>query len=155
MRVLHVTPYFAPAFVYGGPPRSILGLCKGLQAAGVDVDVVTTAADGDCELPPGRRTCDGVPVEYARLQLPRRFFGAAVRAPIRAALAKADVCHIHGLWNVPAWEAARAATLAGVPTVVSPRGMLEPAALARGRWRKRAAYALVERRRRHSAAPLP
>jgi len=25
VRVLHITPYFAPAFAYGGPPRSILG----------------------------------------------------------------------------------------------------------------------------------
>ena len=30
MRTLHVTPYFAPAFRYGGPPRSVLGLCRAL-----------------------------------------------------------------------------------------------------------------------------
>ena len=35
MRVLHVTPYFAPAFRYGGPPRSVLGLCRALLRAGV------------------------------------------------------------------------------------------------------------------------
>ena len=46
MRVLHVTPYFAPAFVYGGPPRSVLGLCRALRRAGAQVDVVTTTANG-------------------------------------------------------------------------------------------------------------
>jgi len=51
VRVLHVSPYFAPAFRYGGPPRSILGLCRALGRAGVDVEVVTTTADGDADLP--------------------------------------------------------------------------------------------------------
>ena len=51
MRVLHVTPYFAPAFRYGGPPRSILGLCRALGEAGVDVEVFTTTANGPEPLP--------------------------------------------------------------------------------------------------------
>src|SRR2546426_11014461 len=46
MRIVHVTPYFAPAFVYGGPPRSILGLCRALRRAGADVAVVTTTPHG-------------------------------------------------------------------------------------------------------------
>ena len=46
MRVVHVTPYFAPAFRYGGPPRSVLGLCRALGRAGADVRVVTTSANG-------------------------------------------------------------------------------------------------------------
>ena len=52
MRVLHVSPYFAPAHQYGGPPASVLGLCKGLQRAGVAVEVVTTTANGRTPLPP-------------------------------------------------------------------------------------------------------
>ncbi|HEX9420971.1 MAG TPA: glycosyl transferase group 1, partial [Methylomirabilota bacterium] len=51
MRVLHVTPYFAPAFRYGGPPRSVLGLCRALLRQGVEVEVLTTTADGPSELP--------------------------------------------------------------------------------------------------------
>jgi hypothetical protein len=51
LRVVHVCAYFAPAFVYGGPPRSVLGLCLAQRAAGVDVRVVTTTANGDSELP--------------------------------------------------------------------------------------------------------
>src|SRR5262245_59906877 len=155
MRVLHVTAYFAPAFVYGGPPRNVLGLCHGLQSCGVDVEVVTTVANGDRDLPPSAGAGDvfeGVPVHYAPRAFPRRFFGAAVRAPIREALGRADLCHIHGLWNVPAWEASRAARRVGVPVVVSPRGMLQPAALAHGAWRKHVAFALVERPRLARAA---
>ena len=55
MRILHVTPYFAPAFRYGGPPRSVLGLCRALGAAGIDVEVLTTTADGPAEI--GRASC--------------------------------------------------------------------------------------------------
>ena len=39
---MRVTAYFAPAFSYGGPPRSILGLCRGLQRAEVNVEVFTS-----------------------------------------------------------------------------------------------------------------
>jgi glycosyltransferase involved in cell wall biosynthesis len=157
VRVVHVTPYFAPAFVYGGPPRSVLGLCQGLQASGVDVEVVTTAANGDEDLPASSADgdiFDGVPVHYARRAFPRRLFGAAVRDLLGRLLAHADVCHVHGLWNVPGWEAGRAARRAGTPVVISPRGMLQPAAFARGYWRKRAAFAMVERRNLTAAARL-
>jgi glycosyltransferase involved in cell wall biosynthesis len=149
MKVVHVTPYFAPAFAYGGPPRSVLGLCQGLQAAGVDVEVVTTVANGSTDLPaspPGGDRYGGIRVHYAARAFPWLYFGAAVREPIRAALATADVCHVHGVWNVPEWEAARASRQHRVPLVISPRGMLHAAAVRRGRWRKRIAFEVLERR---------
>src|SRR5207247_3668361 len=46
VKVLHVTAYYAPAYVYGGPPRSVHGLVLALQRQGVDVDVFTTDANG-------------------------------------------------------------------------------------------------------------
>jgi hypothetical protein len=108
LRVLHVTPYFPPARPYGGPPASVLGLCQGLQRAGVDVDVVTTTANGANSLPPsppGGEQYDGIHVYYAARAFPQRFFGARVRDPLARALADADLCHIHGIWNVPEWWA--------------------------------------------------
>ena len=147
MRILHITPYFAPAFVYGGPPRSVLGLCKALQRAGVQVEVVTTVANGPTDLapsPPEGSEYEGVRVRYLPVAFPRRFFGARMRGPVSTALARADLCHIHGIWNVPEWSAARLARACGVPYVLSPRGMLQPAARTRGRWRKAIAYRLFE-----------
>ena len=148
MRALHVTPYFAPAFVYGGPPRSILGLCQGLQRAGVEVDVLTTAANGAEDLPASLLHTGeyaGVPVTYAPSAFPRRFFGARLRRLIDERLGPADLCHVHGVWNVPEWMATRRSRASGVPYVLSPRGMLHSGALQRGRWRKRVAYPLIER----------
>ncbi len=147
MRVLHVTPYFAPAFRYGGPPRSVLGLCQGLQRADVQVEVLTTAANGPTDLPaspPEGTHYEGVPVRYLPVAFPRRFFGARIRTPLHAALERADLCHIHGIWNVPEWTASRVARARGVPYVLSPRGMLHGGALRQGRWRKQLAYRLIE-----------
>jgi glycosyltransferase involved in cell wall biosynthesis len=157
VRVLHVSPYFAPAHQYGGPPASILGLCKGLQRSGVDVEVVTTTANGRTPLPPSSPEggeYEGVPVRYVPAAFPRRFFGAKIRQPLADALQRADVCHIHGVWNVPEWWASHLARAARVPYVVSPRGMLQPQAMQRGRARKALAYSLVERRNLSRAALL-
>jgi glycosyltransferase involved in cell wall biosynthesis len=157
VRVLHVSPYFAPAFRYGGPPRSVLGLCQGLQRAGVQVEVITTAANGPTDLaasPRGGDEYEGIPVRYLPVAFPRRFFGARTREALVEALARVDLCHIHGLWNVPEWSAARLARTRGVPYVISPRGMLLPAAVRRGRWRKRVAFGLLESSNLRHAALL-
>ena len=152
-----MTPYFAPALQYGGPPASVLGLCKGLQRSGVDVQVLTTTANGHAPLrasPPGGEYYEGVPVRYVTAAFPRRFFGARIRGPLEAALAHVDVCHIHGVWNVPEWWASRLARAHDVPYVVSPRGMLQPQAVRHSRWRKTVAYRLFERTNLRSAALL-
>lgn len=157
MKVLHVSPYFPPARPYGGPPASVLGLCHGLLRAGVEVEVVTTTANGRERLrpsPPGGERYDGVPVHYAARAFPERFFGARVRGPLHEALARVDVCHIHGVWNAPEWWASQLSRTAGVPYVISPRGMLQPQAMARGRWRKAAALALLDRRNLAGASLL-
>lgn len=150
LRVLHVTPYFAPAFRYGGPPRSILGLCQGLQRAGVDVEVFTTTANGASDLrasPPGGDQYEGVLVRYFPSVFPRRLFRArGLGAALSAGVTRYDLVHVHGLWTFPGWAAVRHARRAGVPYVLSPRGMLDSWSMAHHLVRKRIAYWMVERR---------
>ena len=156
MRVLHVTPYFAPAFGYGGPPVSVLGLCQGLQRTGVEIEVFTTTANGASELPvptATRSSYDTVPVRYFTRRRPRRRFRAPDMGPaLSAALPGCDVVHIHGLWSAVGWQAARRARAARVPYVLSPRGMLERGALIYRRWAKRLAFELIERQNLRKAA---
>jgi glycosyltransferase involved in cell wall biosynthesis len=157
-RVLHVSAYYAPAYRYGGPPRSIHGLCRALCRHGVDVQVFTTDADGPGRLPPdvtAAAAFDGVPVRYFPRDWPLTPIGSrTMLASLPAALGTADLVHIHGLWNRAVWGAARAAYRAGVPYVLSARGMLQDAALAHRPWRKKAAFALIERRLLERAALL-
>jgi len=158
LRVVHVCAYFAPAFVYGGPPRSIFGLCRAQRDAGVDVRVVTTTANGDSELSDAvveRGEYDGVPVRYCARAWPRSIFHApSLGAVVATELRDADVLHIHGLWNATVWSAAAAARQEQKPYVLSPRGMLAPAALAHDKWRKKLVYPLADRRVIRDAARL-
>ena len=158
MRAIHVTPYFAPAFCYGGPPRSILGLCRGLRSASVDVEVLTTTADGMGEISQElvrQREYEGVPVRYLPRSFPRHYFNAArFGSVLRDALGDADLVHAHGLWSFPVWIAAYECRRAGVPFVVSPRGMLDAGSLAHHRWRKRIGYWAWEQRYLRRAALL-
>lgn len=136
--------------MYGGPPRSILGLCCAQRDAGVDVRVVTTTANGDGELDDtivARGAYGGIPVRYCARAWPRSiFYAPSLRNVVTSELADADVLHIHGLWNATIWSAAAAAREQQKPYVLSPRGMLAPAALAHDRWRKRLVYPLADRR---------
>lgn len=149
IRVVHVSAYYAPAFRYGGPPRSIHGLCLALHQRGTDVQVLTTDADGPDVLPPSvtaTGSYEGVPVRYCPRTWPASPIGSrALRAALRSALLPSTVVHIHGMWNRVTWSAAREARAAKRPYVVSPRGMLQQGSLAHHAWRKRAAFAVLER----------
>ena len=157
--MLHVSPYFAPAFVYGGPPRSILGLCGSLARLGITVDVVTTTANGGAPALPAATdtpvSMDGVAVRYFPWSEPRWLWHArGLRAWLARQLHCYDLIHLHGLWHLPGWHAARLARRVHVPYVVSPRGMLEREALAIRRGRKAVALATVERENLTRAAFL-
>jgi len=155
MRVLHVSAYFAPAFCYGGPPRSILGLCQSLRRHEIDAEVLTTTANGPLTLPAGRFPYEGVPVEYLPCSIPRRFFNAAgLRSRLAALLPAFDLLHIHGLWNLTVWKACSGARALKKPYVVSPRGMLDPGSMQSHALLKRVIYPLVERRNLVEAALL-
>ena len=158
VRVVHVCAYFAPAFVYGGPPRSVLALCRAQRDAGADVRVVTTSANGDGEVSEefiARGEYEGIPVRYCRRAWPRSiFYAPSLAGVVENELRDADILHIHGLWNATVWSAAAAARHQHRPYVVSPRGMLAPAALAHDAWRKRLVYPLTDRRVVRDAARL-
>jgi len=150
MRIVHVTPYFAPAFVYGGPPRSVLGLCRALQRAGAEVSVVTTTANGATDLPAAvteRGSFEEVPVTYLPRSFPRRDFrSAGLDGALDAVANGCDVVHVHGCWNFFGWGAARWCWRHDMPYVVSPRGMLYPWSFRQGRWmRKWLSYQFFER----------
>jgi glycosyltransferase involved in cell wall biosynthesis len=137
-RVLHVIPAVAPR--YGGPSAATFGLCHALEAAGVDVVVATTDADG-----PGRLAVDtgtlqkylGVPVIF----FPRTFsesfkWSGSLSAWVHANAGAFDLVHIHSVFSHSSIAASRACGAARVPYVVRPLGHLDPWSLNRHRVRK-------------------
>lgn len=133
MTVVHVTPYYAPAWAWGGVVEAVSGLARAQAAAGHRVAVVTTDTLGPCERGPGlRQAVDGVDVIRVRTRsawLRGTFnlswpvdFGAATRAILE------DLCpavvHCHELRTVETLVASRIASRLTVPVVLSPHGTL-------------------------------
>jgi glycosyltransferase involved in cell wall biosynthesis len=159
MKILHVVPTYVPAWRHGGPILAVHGLCKALAARGHAVTVFTTDVHGDGRLEVPLETpvnVEGVEVWYFPVRSLRRlYYAPALGAAARAGVSHFDAAHLHSVFLWPTTAAARAAERAGVPYVLSPRGMLVPDLIrAHGRWRKLAWMLLAERRTIERAALL-
>lgn len=62
MKLLIVTPYFAPAWGYGGPPKLLYEFAKAMVGRGHPVDVVTTDALDEKRARAGQDIFDGLTV---------------------------------------------------------------------------------------------
>ena len=138
MRVLHLLRAYAPAVFPTGTPQAHR-LARELRAGGIDVRVVTTNGNGarSLDVAVSRWTeHESVPVYYGR-RIPRiaDLSWDTWRAFDREA-GNADVIHVRGMFTWMNLAAAAAGRRRGVPVVVSPRGMLNPEALAFSRWKK-------------------
>lgn len=159
MKILHVVPTYLPAWRHGGPILAVHGLCRALAVRGHAVTVFTTDVHGEGRLEVPLATpveIDGVEVRYFPVRSLRRLYWApALAAAARAEMAGFDAVHLHSVFLWPTTAAARAAERAGVPYVLSPRGMLVPELIrAHGRGRKLAWMLLAERRTIERAAAL-
>src|SRR6266478_2126725 len=135
MRILHVVPSYLPAVRHGGPIFAVHGLCRSLAARGHELQVFTTNIDGPGITPTPIATpvdLDGVQIQYFPCPLIRRLYWApALGRALHHAISKVDIVHLHTVFLWPTWAAARAARSAGVPYVLSPRGMLVKDLIAR------------------------
>ena len=131
---------------HGGPSRSVTALCEALARRGAEAIIVTHAHSGDESVPvmPGA----GVEVDFAeRAPGWRALVGTSPFTEAVASHAGPDtVVHDHGLWLPANHAVARAAQAAGLPRIVSVRGMLSEWALAAGRAKKQAAWWVYQRR---------
>jgi len=136
LKILVVSMGIDPAS--GGPTRSCKGLCRALAQAGVDVTLLVLVGKHEFENP-----C-GVKVLYAE---------GAPLFTFTSRLHTYDIVHLQGLWHPGLHRIARACRKAGVPYVISPRGMLDPWALSVKKWKKRLAMFFYQRSDlKHAAA---
>ena len=153
LRAVHVIAGLDP--VYGGPSYSVPRLCEALAAAGAETTVLSVALKArdqrdDC----GKGYRDRrFAWDYARIPILRDLrISRGLSSALREATLSADVLHNHGLWLVPNVKAGQAAARRPTALVISPRGMLAPAALAFSHLKKRAFWALFQGRAIHRAA---
>jgi glycosyltransferase involved in cell wall biosynthesis len=153
LRAVHIIAGLDPA--YGGPSYSVPRLCEALAAAGAETMLLSVASErgGQCDAcSAGYRDCRFA-WNYSRIPVLRglRSSQGLSRALCEAAMT-ADVIHNHGLWLMPNVRAAEAAASGRACFVISPRGMLAPAALAFSRVKKRAFWRLLQGRAVRQAA---
>ena len=128
LKILCIVPSYKPAFIYGGPVRSIASLCESLVMKGQDVTVYTTRANGKKELDvePGKAyNVDGVKVYYfSRQTKGHSNYSRGLFKALRDSASTFDVIHIHSWWNFIAVISASIAIKKGKLPVISLRGTM-------------------------------
>ena len=82
---------------------------------------------------------DGIPLDIAARGLRGGFLANRIASSIEAYAP--EIIHLHGLWGPASRAALRLTSGQRFPKlIISPRGMLEPWALARSRWKKKIAW---------------
>ena len=156
MKVLHVIPYASQ--VYGGPVVAVAQMTNALTSLGVEVDVVTTTANGIFEL--DVPTCypvvsNGVRYFYFARRGPRFWmFSWALRCWLFRHVCDYDLVHVHGLFAYTTLPACAAARHFDKPFVITPHGMLDPWCFSHKSWKKLPYYWLLERRNLQRAAAI-
>ncbi len=132
MRILHLTPYYAPAYAFGGVTRAVEGLARALAARGHIVTVLTTDALSQSERFAGAldEVQDGVRVVRVRnrsawlrgrLNLSTPLGMGQIAADL---LADADILHVHEFRTAENLLVTPTAARLGVPVALSPHGTL-------------------------------
>jgi glycosyltransferase involved in cell wall biosynthesis len=134
MKILHITPSFYPATLWGGPIFSTKAVCDWTaQAEGFELEVITTDA-----LAPGTRSA--LPLTNRRVRtdagydityFPRQFRNSISLPLLRAlpqAIREADIVHVTSTYSSPVLPALGLARLLGRPVVWSPRGAIQASA---------------------------
>ena len=148
INVIHITSSLAPES--GGPARSVPLLCRALSEKGLEVCLLVADLGEDFSNPLVDREAD-----YRTILLPCRFrlglkpvwipgLGETLSGLVKDG--EQTLIHDHGVWLPRNGIAAHVASRQGIPLVVSTRGMLEPWALAYGRWRKKLAWHFYQKR---------
>ncbi|MEI6394450.1 MAG: glycosyltransferase [Verrucomicrobiota bacterium] len=149
-RILVVVPYYKPAYVYGGPVRSVPALCEGLSQLGCEVTVLTTNANGNSDLDlTASEDCmvDGVKVCYCpREKSPLLFYSPTLRQACNQQIPAYDLVYIVSCWSYPFVAATQAAAKAHIPYLISPRTAFMHATWERKFLKKAIYHCLVERK---------
>ena len=140
MRILHLTPYYKPAYAFGGVVRSVEGMATSLVQRGHEITVLTTDAFDQRRRDTGApdETIDGLRVLRRPNVLPglRGRFNLStprsMKKTAEAILPTIDIVHAHEFRTLENLLVSPVAQTLKVPIALSPHGTL---ALETGRGR--------------------
>lgn len=140
LHVLHITPSYKPAWIYGGPIMSVSELCQWESHAGQNVTVYTTTANGNDELP----VQIGIPIDvegvsifyFNRWTKDHTHFSPALFLKLWTNANNFDCIHIHSWWNLLTLFSVFILVLQRKKYILSPRGMLSPYTLGNSKLKR-------------------
>lgn len=134
MKILQVCPYYAPAFSFGGPPRVMYDLARGLVQRGHQVSVFTSDAldvrETNKRISITKETLEGIEItRFPRFNtlLPSKFLRVIVKGfakEISERIRDYDVVHLSEVRNYMNMTASETAFKASVPCFISIFGNL-------------------------------
>lgn len=145
MKILHVIRDLAVAT--GGPVTALGGLAEAEARRGHEVMVLTTD-HGEGE----RARPDGVELETVTAWKGAWSYAPGFGRALERQVPRADIVHLHMVWDYPVWAGARAATRHGKPFILRPCGQLDRWSLLQKEWKKRAYRATFSAQLRKAAA---
>lgn len=133
--ILHVTPAYKPAYIYGGPTLSVSKLCEELHKNNFNIQVLTSTANGKKELQVKTKVLNRVAqVEvyyFLRLTKDHTHFTPTLHYKLikiikehKKAKSYTLVIHIHSWWNTISIFSCMIGLWYKIPVIISPRGML-------------------------------
>jgi len=151
MRILHVITGLWKNT--GGPAEVIPAICTAMVDAGMGVTLATLAGDSAQSVEDA--AAHGVRVlRFSPTVRHTIWYSSELHRRIQDLASEHDIVHIHGIWQFPDWVAAAAARRAGIPYVISPHGLLQPARLKKSSLKKRVAAILADRAMLNQASCL-
>jgi glycosyltransferase involved in cell wall biosynthesis len=129
----------------GGPSRSVTDLCVGLSEANCNCLLLAN------------RSPNPVAIKinpYCTVKFAEKGSYNPLSFSLKRQILEniPDLFHGHGLWQTPTHTMARIAREKSIPYVISPRGMLEPWALNKGKWKKKLGMGFYQRKDLSKAA---
>ncbi|BAU11423.1 glycosyl transferase group 1 [Leptolyngbya sp. NIES-3755] len=147
MKVLIVIP--AVGLVYGGTSKLVLELAKALGDRNLQIDVITTNANGSTNLEVPLHTWqqkDTYRIQYfPRWRLSEYKFSYSLTTWLFQHIREYDLVHTISLFTYPIAIAHWLCQCYRIPYVINPQGMLEPWALEYKGLKKKLYYTLIER----------
>jgi glycosyltransferase involved in cell wall biosynthesis len=148
MKILYVSSYYKPAYIYGGTVRCVSQLCESMVKLKSQVTVLTTNVNGTdlLRVPLNKAVnVDGVDVFYCpivRIPPYSYYYAPSLAKACRQKIRDFDVVVLQSLFSYGMQAATRACKQAGIPYIIQPHGQLLPWSL-RQKWLKKQIFLTV------------